>query len=164
MSGAKGRSGGHNRKSNREKELLGAAARRLKKTGAPAVINPDLVFRLDGLGEAGKAFFESQLAALTATGIMGHNEGVGLHIMARRIEDWYKADCDVRKASRWTAKRDAAGNIVAIDVSGLHRIERELMQDLISLQREYGQTPLSRDSIRRIAKGESTNPFKRLTA
>ncbi len=164
MSGKKGRSGGHNRKTNREKELLGAAGRRLKDTGAPAIIDDKMVFRLEGLGEAGKAFFESQLAALTANGIMGHNETMGLHIMARRVEDWYKADCDVRKAGRWVARKDDAGAVVGIDVSGLHRIERELMQDLLALQREYGQTPLSRDSIRRIAKGESTNPFKRLTA
>lgn len=164
MSGTPGHSGGHNRKTNREKQLMGAAKRRMTQGCPDPLADPSLVFRLDGLGEAGKAYFETQLAALTANGTMGHNETAALHVLSRRIEDWYQADCDVRKAKRWQAQKDKEGNIIGVKVSGFHRVERELMQDLIALLREYGQTPLSRDNVRKIARGESTNPFKALTA
>lgn len=164
MSGKRGqKSGGHNRKTNREKEILGVARRRLAAESPPPPKGAEFVLELDGLDEAGRLFYEKTMAALKANGTMGDGEELALHVMARRLVDWCEADAQIRKYKRWLPRRDKDGNVVGMDVSAFHKIERELWQDLLQLQREYGRTPLSRDQIRRIGKKENTNEFAGIT-
>lgn len=162
MSGVKGQSGGKNRKTNREKELLGAASRRLLPDAPRPNQGKNYTIELKGLGPAGQLFFNKLVAALKANGTMGDGEELALHVLARRVEDWAKADRHVRKYGRWHQEEGKFG--VLQKVSPWHRIERDLWHDLLQLQREYGITPLSRDQIRKLAAGEDPNPYKGLTA
>jgi len=161
MPGVKGKSGGHNRKTNREKELLGAAKRRLEQNAPAPLQDQSLVISMDGLGEAGRLYYEKVMAALKANGTMGDGEELGLHGMARLVEDWAKADERVRKSGRLMTYAGKNGTIVK--VAPWHTVERQLWADLIEMQREYGLTPLSRDRVRKISKGDEINDYKRLT-
>lgn len=163
MPGVKGKSGGHNRKLTREKELLGAATRRLTPDAPDPITDVALAIEFGDLGPAGRSFYDSRLAALTNTGFMGTNETLGLYLMARTFEDWAEADAMIRKVKRWRVKRDAEGNVEEVKVSAFHRIENDLWERLLKIQREYGQTPLSREGVRRLARGDDGNEFKDVT-
>lgn len=160
MSGTPGNSGGHNRKTAREKILLGVDSRRIPDTESLVPVNTDpaAIMDFDCLGETGRAFYERKFAELTATRIMGTNETLALHLWARTVEDWLEAADQCRKRGRYTTATDRDGNDIH-RTAPWHKAERELWESCMKAAREFGQTPISRESVKAMAIEEKANKW-----
>lgn len=161
MPGIKGRSGGHNRKTNREKQILGAKKERIS-FNAPAHINAPML-EFEGLGEHGKKLWQLYAAMLKGNGTLSATDSAALHQLCNAAEQWHKADEEVKKLGRNESLFDKSGKVIGTRPSGLHKIERDLHTSYIQLLREFGLTPLHRDDIKKLSADEPINPFGGIT-
>jgi phage terminase small subunit len=157
MSGVKGRSGGHNRKTNQYKLITGRNKQRIN-ADAPDVIDAPLM-EFDGLGEYGQKLRAMYYEMLKNNGTFSATDSPSLHLLCNAAEQWHKADADVKKAGRKEPVYDGEGKLVGTRPSGLHKVERDLHASYMQLLAVFGFDPIHRDDIKKIATGKKINPF-----
>jgi phage terminase small subunit len=162
MAGVKGKSGGHNRKSSREKQLLGQNRKERVSRRAPDAI-PGPMMEFDGLGENGtklRAFF---LPMLQNNQTIGITDSLALHRFCQVAEEWFKAAEMCKTRGRMMPVKDKDGKVVSMKVAPWHKIERDLARGLAESIRDLGLSPLARDSVSKICEGKEVNPFGKIT-
>ena len=90
MSGIKERSGGHNRKILREKQLLGVVKKARLVSGPEVIKGAMMIF--DDIGENGKKLREQFLPMLQNNGTLSVSYSVAFHKFCRAAEEWFKYD------------------------------------------------------------------------
>jgi hypothetical protein len=159
MAGTKGNSGGHNRKTQAEKEKLGTLRKSRRNDQRPNDVNGELIVWKEQLGEHGKKIIEVYGAMLKANGTICITDSMALHRFARVAEDWYKYDQQCRRLGREIPIKNEDGQTINSEEAGWSKIEMRLDSRLSQCFRELGLAPIHRDCIKRIAVGEKVNKF-----
>lgn len=158
MPGAKGRSGGHNKKTRREKELLGVDKYRLGKENPPDIIRGPLD-KFEGLKESGEAVWVRYEEMLRLNGTLSKADAPAFHALTKKWEQWYETNKLLDKMGPLIPIRDDEGKTTDYKANPLIHVEQEYYKQLVSSFREFGLTPLSRDNIQKIAEKKEINPF-----
>jgi len=162
MAGVKGQSsGGHNKKTQREKELLGVDPRRLENNSPDFVAGKVVAF--DGLGDVGKAIFGLYEPMLHNNGTLSPTDSLAFHILCERYQEWYEYATRCHKDGRMLPIKNDAGRIISLSIAPWAKIETQLLDQLIKLCREFGLTPLSRSSVDKVQRGLDIKPMKSIT-
>lgn len=157
MSGVKGRSGGHNRKSDREKELLGGRKDRIQNSRLPVVSNSFAEFEM--LTPESKHIADYFKPILINSGKMGGESALLFHQF-----------CDV--AGRWFVKRkecyekgdyqnvfDKDGNVIGKTTAPWIEQEKDLMKRCLEYMRELTITTKIWGAIGKIADEKPVSKF-----
>ncbi len=157
MAGVKGKSGGHNRKSNQYKLITGRNKQRM--TAQPDEIKDSSLMEFEGLGEYGKKLRGTYHEMLKNAGKFSITDSPSLHLLCNAAEQWHKADENVKKGGRNEPVYNEDGKLIGTRPSGLHRIERDMHVTYMQLLGLFGFDPIHRDDIKKIATGKKINPF-----
>lgn len=144
MAGIKGRSGGHNKKTLREKQLLGVKKERINDN-APSYL-PARVDKIDGLGEVGLTIWNRYEPMLHNNGTLSEVDGMAFYMLCKKWELWYNAAMEVATGNDEFIKREIA-----------------YFKQLQSSMRSFGLTPVDRGSVERITREKKVNKFAGLT-
>lgn len=161
MSGVKGRSGGHNKTTLRDKQIKGE--RKGRMTANPPVRIGERVSAIEGLGEIGKKIFNHYEPMLHNNGTLDTTDAVSFHMLCKRYEDWYNAVQKCESEGRTSDVYNKDGTIIDIKISPWAKLETVYYDQLKAMCREFGLTPVSRSGVERIIRGEKTNPFEGIT-
>lgn len=144
MPGVKGRSGGHNRKTLREKQILGVKKER-RCDNAPEYL-PARVDKIDGLGEVGLVIWNRYEPMLHNNGTLSESDGMAFFMLCKKWELWYNASMEVATGNEDYIKREIA-YFTQLQVS----------------MRQFGLTPVDRGSVEKIVREKKVNKFAGLT-
>ena len=161
MSGIKGRSGGSNKTTLRDKQIKGERAERICRN-PPARIG-ERIPEIEGLGEIGKKIFAHFEPMLHNNGTIDTTDAVSFHLLCRRYQDWYDQAKKCEDEGRFFSVKNKDGDVIDIKIAAWAKLETIYLDQLKSLCREFGLTPVSRSGVERIAKNEKTNPFEGIT-
>lgn len=161
MPGTKGRSGGHNKKTLREKQILGAAKSRRGDT-APDYL-PARVDRIEGLGEVGMVIWNRYEPMLHNNGTLSECDGMSFFALCRKWEEWYEVDQEVKKKGKYLPVKDKLGNVVGEQIAPWARLEVDYFSQLQVSLRQFGLNPVDRGSVERITREKKVNKFAGLT-
>lgn len=161
MAGKKGQSGGHNRKTDREKELIGVTHKERMNQNAPDIIRKSIDFQ--GLGEKGLKFKEIFGPMLLNTGFMSATDSVAFHLICDTFEQWIEIREELKQRGRYIPIKDISGKTISVERSEWCKLEKEIKNDLWKYLADFGLNPMMRNKIVKFAQGEKINPFSGLT-
>jgi len=159
MSGTKGRSGGHNRKTLREKQLLGVKKDRLNDN-APDYL-PARVDKIEGLGNVGNIIWNRYEPMLHNNGTLSEADGMAFFGLCRKWEQWYEQDQELKKKGKYLPVKDKDGNVTGATVAPWAKLEVDYFNQLQQCLRMFGLTPVDRGSVEKITVAKKA--VKRLT-
>jgi len=157
MAGVKGKSGGHNKKTNSEKSKLGVRKDRINKN-APTVPKGELI-EFDGLCKEAKNIYDTYLPLLQSNGTLGVTDGMIFHRFCIIAAEWIKYNKECAEKGRVVQKLSNDGSYIGEIPAAWHKIEMDLSRQLDLLTRELGLSPLSRDGINKIADEKKQNQW-----
>jgi len=166
MAGVKGqRSGGHNRKSVREKQIKGE-----RKDRMPANL-PDRIAercaQFEGLGDIGTAIWRHYEPMLYNNGTLSGADAIAFQLLCKGYEEWHKVAKKCDEEGRWlsveTSKDPEAYSAIKHSVAPWARQEIQLRDQLMKACREFGITPVARGSVEKIVREKKVNPLGGVT-
>lgn len=161
MSGIKGRSGGHNKTTLRDKQIKGERKSRMCQN-PPALVG-DRISEIEGLGAIGKKIFSHFEPMLFNNGTIDTTDAISFHLLCKRYEDWYAVSRQCEEKGRLLPIKNKDGQVIDLKLAPWAKLEMVYFDQLKNMCREFGLTPVSRSSVERIVRGEKTNPFDGVT-
>lgn len=156
MSGVKARSGGHNKKTLRERQLLGVKKSR-RCDNAPDYL-PARVDKIEGLDEIGTVIWNRYEPMLHNNGTLSEADGMAFFALCRKWELWYKANQELKKFI--VARNKDTGEFVE---NPWVKIEVAYFSQLQQCIKMFGLSPVDRGSVERITREKKANKFAGLT-
>ncbi len=157
MPGVKGKSGGHNRKPTRHKQLVGEKHKARTQTKEPDRVEGN-VLPMASLDEYGQRIFDYYGPMLENNGTMSRADAFAFTMLCKKAADWMSLvqNIDRRKLTFMNNKGDEK-------IAPLIKLEMQTYDQLTKMMREFGLTPVSRASVVKIGKNENELPFKGIT-
>jgi len=162
MPGVKGRSGGHNKKTLREKQILGVQHKSRLNDDAPDYL-PARVDKIDGLGAVGAAIFNRYEVMLHNNGTLSETDGMGFFALCKKWEMWYEKMLELERKGHYLQVKNKAGEVVDLRIAPWAKEEIEYFSQLMTMMRAFGLTPVDRGNVRRMAGEKKINKFAGLT-
>lgn len=157
MPGAKGRSGGHNRKLNAEKIKLGVKKDRINLL-APETIKGEVV-EFAELSELGKQIRDWYKPILINSGALSVTDSMIFFMFCDTAAHYIEVRDHRLKKGDWVPTKDKEGTITGVARAPWSILEEELKTRLQSIGTELGLSPRTRDSIIKISEKKPINPF-----
>ena len=161
MSGIKGRSGGSNKTTLRDKQIKGERAERICRN-PPARIG-ERIPEIEGLGEIGKKIFAHFEPMLYNNGTIDTTDAISFHLLCKRYQDWYAVTKQCEEKGRLIPVKNKDGDVIDIKIAPWAKLETIYFDQLKNMCREFGLTPVSRSGVEKIVRNEKTNPFEGTT-
>ncbi len=161
MPGIKGRSGGHNKKTLRERQLLGVKKSRRCDT-APDYL-PARIDKIEGLGEIGTTIWNRYEPMLHNNGTLSESDGMAFFGLCKKWEMWYTVNQEVDVKGKYLPVKDKEGNVIGAMVAPWAKLEVEYFSQLQVSMRQFGLTPVDRGNVERITREKKVNKFAGLT-
>lgn len=161
MAGVKGRSGGHNKKTLREKQILGVKKER-RCDNAPEYL-PARIDKIDGLGEIGLVIWNRYEPMLHNNGTLSESDGMSFFGLCRKWEQWYEQDQEVKKKGKYLPVKDKDGNVIGVTIAPWAKLEVDYFSQLQQCLKVFGLNPVDRGSVERVTREKKVNKFAGLT-
>ena len=157
MAGVKGKSGGHNRKPTRHKQLVGEQHKARTQTNEPDRVEGK-VMPMATLDDYAQRIFDYYGPMLENNGTMSRTDAFAFTMLCKKASDWLALVQNVER-QKLTVMNDKGDEKIA----PLIKLEMQVFDQLVKVMREFGLTPVSRASVVRIGSNEKRDPFKGVT-
>jgi len=166
MSGVKGKSGGHNRISDRERAINGESHKnRNKGTGNNPLAIPGVIEHAEfgKLGEAGQKFFNMLSPMLIANGTMSCTDSFAFYLLCDAYDYFETMKKLALEGGIVLTGKMKDGKPIIIKRSELMRDYQDARRQVISQLKDFGIDPESRNRIVKIASGEEDDEIESIT-
>lgn len=160
------RNSGRRPKTNREKQLIGSVHRDLDRDNEPPPCAVEEMPKPPAdLSSAARDWWDSLLPMLWNNGTLHPLHAGALAELCRAKADLAGFQTmlaeDFRK--RLIPKRNANGDVIGVDIMPAQKMVNQLRDQVMKMEREFGLTPASCDSVRAARPASAGKPIKSVT-
>ncbi len=153
MAGTKGKSGGHNRKPTRHRQLVGEQHKARTMLPEPDKVDGK-VLPMVKLDDHAQRFFDYYAPMLENNGTMSMADAFAFTMLCKKAADWIAVSKKTEDICLTSC--DNKGNE---KIAPLIRLEMYLFDQVTKMLREFGLTPVARSAVTKIGNGEKRLPF-----
>ena len=162
VSGALGKSGGHNKKTTREHELLGNHHAGRIGTNEPGR-GEAKPMQMGDMSEEALRIWHAVEPMLWNNGTIGDSDSMLLSMLCQRWAEWHKYYQRCITKGREIPIRDNDGKVIDFKEASWSKVEFKLWKQSVQLARDFGMSPVSRSSIEKIVRGEEVSKLLSIT-